>query len=356
MHRPDQRKWRGLQPFALYSATGRDIFRAPDSQPVGGMEFREPEEDKSLEPSMHCRESVLSIPPSRIQTVAILGLGLLGASLAAALRRRRPDLRVLGYARRSETIEKALQRDMIHDGSTDPAPVLKTADLSVLCIPIRATIDFVREHTALWRTGSVVTDVGSVKAPIVNAVRPLLHSRGVHYVGSHPMAGSDRSGLEYASSDLYQGAIVFMTVVDGDAPAAVGLVADFWRRLGTELHELPPEHHDALVARTSHALHLVASASVQAYLTEAKAQLATGGAFRDFTRIAASSPAMWREIVEFNRTNLLAAFEELDAQLAELRRLMTAGAWDALTDYLAAARESREAWGAQWHQRKQSAV
>ena len=263
-------------------------------------------------------------------------------------------MRVVGYARRQETIDRARELEIIHTGSTDPAAILPLADLSVLCIPIQATIDFAREHAALWRSGSVVTDVGSVKTPIVEALRPSLRAHGLHFVGSHPMAGSDRSGIDHANSDLYQGAVVFLTVVPGDAPEAVRIIHEFWQCLGAELHEMAPAHHDALVARTSHALHLVASASVQAYLTEEKARLATGGAFRDFTRIAASSPTMWREIVEFNRANLLAAFAELEEQLAELRCLMTAGAWDALSDYLAAARNSREAWGAQWHQRKQS--
>lgn len=291
-------------------------------------------------------------PPGEVRTIAIVGLGLMGASLGLCLKRHCPNWRILGYARRQQTIDDALKAGMLDVGSTDASEVLPHADLTVLSIPIQPSIDFACRHADLWHPGSVVTDVGSVKTPVVQGVRGVLSQRGVHFIGSHPMAGTEKSGLASAKHDLYDGAVVFLTQVDGDSPDAIRVVSEFWQTLGMEPHVLAPESHDMLVARTSHVLHLLSYAAARSYLAGEKSQLATGGGFRDFTRIAASSPAMWREIFALNRDHVLAALGEFLLDIELLRNMLLEGQWDELTDYLTAARETRKAWYSEWQRRR----
>ena len=300
---------------------------------------------------MELGKLTLPAPPREVKTVAVVGLGLLGASLGLCLRRHCPGLRILGWARRKETIREALEHGMIDAGSTDPAKVLPNADLTVICIPIQATIDFACQYSELWRSGAVVTDVGSVKSSVVNGIRGKLRRSGIHFVGSHPMAGTENSGLENAKCDLYDGAVVFVTDLPDDAAEAVQLVCSFWQSLGMEPHRLAPEPHDMLVARTSHVLHLLSFAAAEAYLCKEKAELATGGGFRDFTRIAASSPEMWVEIFKQNQEHVLAALEEFMSEVRDLRAAVSEGKWEALSDYLGEARDRRRAWYEQWQKR-----
>ncbi len=285
--------------------------------------------------------------------IAVVGLGLMGGSLALALRRRFPGVRILGCSRSRDELQGALQRGMIDSGSsTDPGAVLPAADLTVLCVPLEATIEFAQTHASLWRAGALVTDIGSIKAAIVQGVSAPLRERGVHFIGSHPMAGTENSGLANALPDLYDGAVVFVTHTPGDAADALQAVVGFWRQLGAEPFVLPPDSHDMLVARTSHVLHLLAYAAARAYIVGEESELATGGGFRDFTRIAASSPAMWQEIFRLNRANVLAALDEFLADIDSLKTMIEAGDWDGLTQYLSAARDARRAWFARWQQRR----
>jgi prephenate dehydrogenase len=287
---------------------------------------------------------------NRDSCVAIAGLGLLGASLGLRLRQCVPGMRILGYARREASVQAAIERGMIDSGSTDPADVLPEADLTILCIPVNAIIHFARANAHLWRPGAVVTDVGSVKGEIVDGVRPVLNERGVHFIGSHPMAGSEKAGLEYAKADLYDGAVVFVTPVAGDDPAVCDSVVRLWDMAGARTRRIKPGEHDALVARTSHLLHLLAGVAVEIGLAPDDALLATAGGFRDFTRIASSSPDMWSQIFELNRTEVLAAIDDFGGELDRLRGLIVAADWDELKVYLSTARDHRDQWLAEWQQ------
>lgn len=285
--------------------------------------------------------------------MALIGLGLMGGSLGLGIKRRRPDLRVLGQARRAETIQDAKAEGMIDDGSVFPADVLAEADLTILCIPIEATIDFAVENAGLWRPGTIVTDVGSVKGAIVDGARPPLQACGVHFIGSHPMAGTEKSSLHNAKADLYDGAVVFLSEVAADNSSALDTVGAFWESLGMEPHRMSPGPHDMLVARTSHVLHLLSFAAARAYLADpGKSVLATGGGFRDFTRIAASSPDMWTQIFRYNSGNILAALQEFQGEIDSLRDMLCDGNWDEMWGRLAESRDCRSAWFDQWQQRR----
>ncbi len=278
------------------------------------------------------------------KTVAIAGLGLLGGSLGLALRRTLPDLRVLGCARRSESIRQAVHLNAIHDGDTSPKTILPQADLTVVCMPVSATVEFVETHVAEWRPGSVVTDVGSTKGALVEACTRALTPHDVSFVGSHPMAGKESAGLDHADTNLYQNATVFLCAdnnLEGPAPESVRLL---WEAVGAQTTAIDPHTHDALVARTSHVLHLLAAAAVRQLPENPNAVRATAGAFRDVTRIAASSPAMWTDICRQNRSEVLSGMDELIAMLCRYAHCIRQKNWDSLTKELEEARRCRLEW------------
>lgn len=278
------------------------------------------------------------------KTVAIAGLGLLGGSLGLALRRALPDLRVLGCARRHESIRQAVQLNAVHDGATTPETILPQADLTVVCMPVSTTIDFVEKHAAAWRPGSMVTDVGSTKSALVEACTRALAPHEVSFVGSHPMAGKESAGLDHADLDLYQDATVFLCA-QNDLDETIGeAVKRLWEAVGAQTAAIDPHTHDALVARTSHVLHLLAAAAVRQLPDDPNAVKATAGAFRDVTRIAASSPAMWTDICRQNRREVLSGMDELIATLSSFAHCIRQQQWESLTHELQVARRCRLEW------------
>ncbi|MEI8079569.1 MAG: prephenate dehydrogenase/arogenate dehydrogenase family protein, partial [bacterium] len=218
--------------------------------------------------------------------------------------------------------------------------------------PVADCVTFGQRHAELWRPGAVVTDVGSVKGPLAEGLTSLLAARNVTVVGSHPMAGSEKSGLAAATAGLYAGTTVFVTPLAGQDEAA-GRLERFWQALGAHPERLTPGAHDALVARTSHALHVLAAATVEAVLRHPGATLGTAGGFRDFTRIAASSPEMWTQIFATNHSELLAALDDIGAETARFRELIAAGDWAGVQRYFTTARDRREAWDHAWHRRQE---
>jgi len=292
------------------------------------------------------REPADAPDEDRVQTVVVAGLGLLGGSLAGALRRRLGRrVRVIGLARRPVSIERALASGLIDAGGVEAAEWLPQADLTVLCVPLEASIALGRDWAGLFRPGAVVTDVGSVKSPVVAALRPVLRERGVAFVGSHPMAGSEQSGLDHADPELFAGAFAFVTPIDGDDSRATAAVEWLWTSVGARVVCLDPDQHDRLTAGTSHCLHLVAPALVQALLQDGEVErAAAAGAFRDMTRVAASPPSMWTEIVRFNRRNVLDALRRVRAELDALATLVEGEDWDGLHRYLQRNGARRREW------------
>lgn len=190
---------------------------------------------------------------SIVQTsrVAIVGLGLLGGSLAKRLRAIHTRS-VFGIARRPEVLQQACNDGLIEAGSDDPSEILPVVDIAFICLPLTATIDFVKTNLDNFRPGSIVTDVGSVKGSIVDGVREILLERGVYFIGSHPMAGSEKSGIEFSQADLYEDKIVFLTPTPDDSPDAIYLLRAFWEEIGARPIELDATRHDSAVAFASH--------------------------------------------------------------------------------------------------------
>ncbi len=258
--------------------------------------------------------------------IAVIGPGLLGGSLVRAVARRAsvldgvgtPEVRVWG--RRPEPVAQLRADGDAAVASTNLAEVAAGADLVVLATPIgvmRSLVDELIARGAIVE-GVTVTDVGSVKASVVASLEEVVAESGGHFVGSHPMAGSEKTGLEFASPDLFEGAACLVTPTDATDAAALARVETFWRWLGGRTTRLSPEAHDRSVALISHVPHLVAALLVETALGQApEAGALAGGGFRDSTRIAAGAPEMWTEILLENREavrDALAHFHRLTGE------------------------------------------
>jgi prephenate dehydrogenase len=259
-----------------------------------------------------------------IRRLALVGLGLLGGSVAKAARVDGLAREIVAVGRRRESLEPALAEGMVDRITLDIAEGVAGADLCVLCTPVATLTELLPD---VWRAAAddvVITDVGSTKAGIVTAAAALSATRPLAFVGSHPMAGSERSGYGVSRADLFRGALVVVTPTELTPPAAVKRVTQLWEALGARVAELDPVSHDRAVAAISHVPHLVADALVDAVVRLDPSFLAFAArGFKDTTRIAASDPRVWREIFQENRRALgeaLGAFRQaldhLDALVA----------------------------------------
>ena len=238
------------------------------------------------------------------QKVCIIGLGQMGGSIAFAAKKYLSGTEVIGYSLYESEIQQALDLKAVDRGTTNIAEALKDVDLCILALPIEPLIQFVKDNIEHFPKGCIVTDISSVKSLIINKIKPLLNDNGIHFIGSHPMAGSEKSGLINADADLYLKNVIFICGFCTDDPAAINIVREFWREIGGTPYEVDAVAHDAAVASTSHTLHITSAIAAHVALEGEKydlAKLACAGAFRDTTRIAASDPKMWREITIANR-------------------------------------------------------
>ena len=244
-------------------------------------------------------------------TVAILGPGLIGGSLALGLAEGGLVKRLMIYARSPRELEEIRLASVDAELTGNPSEAVREADIVILCVPVEAMAGLVLEFRDALRPGTFVTDVGSVKGSVVREIEPLLQDRAL-WIGSHPMAGSERGGFAAARPDLFDGATVILTPTKLTPGAAQRQAEKFWTALGSHLAILSPENHDRMVAAISHIPHLVAAALVNHAVAYGDLELAAGG-FRDTTRVAAGSPELWAEI-------LLANSEAVSVQIDHLVR------------------------------------
>ena len=275
--------------------------------------------------------------------ISILGLGLMGASLAMALRQRGYAGRLVAYARKAETRREAQGRGIVDAAFDDPDPAVQEATLVVLCAPIRACVELAADIAPVLRPGALVTDVGSTKGWICRQLAGLLPA-GV-FVGSHPIAGSEKQGLQAASAELYENALVVIASHPDVPAAAEARVAALWAAAGARTCRLAPEDHDRLLARTSHLPHMAAAALANAIGRDRAGEVGAfcGTGFYDSTRVAAGSLEMWNDIL---MTNAAAVAEELRAFKNEVERVyddLQAGRFGDVAQFLERARAARAA-------------
>ncbi|HEV7406352.1 MAG TPA: prephenate dehydrogenase [Chthoniobacteraceae bacterium] len=276
--------------------------------------------------------------------LAVFGPGLLGSSIALAARRR-GDFRVAIWGRREEAVAELRAREIGDLASTDLAAVARDADLAVLCVPIGAMPALARQLAQMLPRTALVTDVGSVKAPVVHDLGAIFRGNA-RFVGSHPMAGSEQQGLHAARADLFEQHVCIVTPDAQSEPEAVAEISSFWERLGCLVRRLPPEEHDEIAAAISHVPHLLAAALVNAVAgANPDAFAFAGPGFRDTTRVASGPPEMWTEILGVNRRAVKKSAEAMIEKLREFLTLLdspAAGGDATMNQFLTSAKAQRD--------------
>jgi prephenate dehydrogenase len=278
-------------------------------------------------------------------TIAILGPGLLGGSVALATKASRPSSQVHIWARRESAVEQIEQFGIADLASTDLGEVTAAAELIVLATPVGIMPNLVARLLELPGLGeTIITDLGSVKGVVVAAIDALLADHeGVSFVGSHPMAGKEHAGIEHARAELFQSAACVITPGVSSTPEAVQIVENFWGQLGCRTTQMRPQQHDEAVARISHLPHIAASLITSAALDGDPSIGAIAGAgLRDTTRVASGSPQMWTEILLENRAALSPALTELRDKVDAALGLLESGDASRLEALLQGAKELRD--------------
>ena len=277
--------------------------------------------------------------------MTIIGVGLLGASLAKACKERDLVEEVAGYGRNRENLEKARALNIIDHCPGDLAEAVKDADLIVLCTPVTTIIPLIQNMIARIRPGALITDVGSVKEPIVKEAEKLV-PKGVFFVGSHPIAGGENSGLEASTANLYQGAKCIVTPTDKTNNSALEKISALWQAVGMQIINLSAEEHDFVFGAVSHLPHIVVYAlmnTLGSLRTQDNREVTafSGAGLKDITRIASSDPVMWRDICLSNRNHSLDLIDRFQNKLDEIRSTIEKGDGQALKEEFIAANKYR---------------
>lgn len=277
--------------------------------------------------------------------VALIGLGLIASSMFWAIKRAGLAKEVTGYARSQATRDTAREIglcDRICDSAADAA---EGADLVVLCVPVGAMGAVAQEIAPVLKPGATISDVGSVKRHVIDAVEPFV-PEGVHFIPAHPLAGTEHSGPESGFAELYDNRWCLLVPVEGTDRAAVEKLRALWEGIGANVEEMDADHHDLVLAVTSHAPHLIAYTMVGVAddlrrVTDSEVIKYSAAGFRDFTRIAASDPTMWRDVFLSNKDATLEILGRFTEELFALQRAIRTGDGDHLFDYFTRTRAIR---------------
>ncbi|MDP6804152.1 MAG: prephenate/arogenate dehydrogenase family protein [Rhodospirillales bacterium] len=279
------------------------------------------------------------------ERVALIGMGLIGSSLARVLRRDGLAGHIAASARTQATLDKAAELELCDSATLDAAEAAAGADLVMLCTPMGVYAETASTIASALKPGAVVSDVGSVKRQVIRDVGPLI-PEGVHLVPGHPVAGTEHSGPEAGFAELFAGRWCILTPPPGTDEGAVERVAELWRRAGMKIEVMDADHHDQVLAITSHLPHLIAytivgtATDLEQHLKEEVIKFSASG-FRDFTRIAASDPVMWRDIFLNNRDAVLEMLGRFNEDLTALQRAIRWGEGDKLQELFTRTREIR---------------
>lgn len=273
-----------------------------------------------------------------MRKIAIFGPGLMGGSLCLAVRAAFPETHIAVWARNRDRLEDVKAKGMADSCSVRPDEIAQDADLIVFCVPVTALQTLVEDVLEVVKKECLITDVGSVKACIDHRLAPLIGQRA-RWIGSHPMTGSEKSGIQAAQPDLYQNACTIITPSETTRPETVTEITAFWIALGSTVHLMSPEEHDLSVAAISHVPHIVAAALVNG--TPENAQAVSGPGYRDTTRVAAGSAELWNGILSENRTAVLQAMQQFIDQLGTVRDLIREEDSAGLTQFLKKASRRR---------------
>ncbi len=297
--------------------------------------------------NFHLSASIRYASAVRWQKISIIGVGLLGGSIGLAVKQRRLAKEIAGYVRRVASLKECEKAGAVDYATTDLLAAVSGADLVILCTPLAQMAAIVERMRPALKRGAIVTDVGSVKASVVRDVESLVKSAGAHFIGSHPMAGGEQTGVLAARKDLFECALCVVTPTKKSNRANLLKVEQFWSALGCHMLRLTPELHDTLVSRSSHLPHVSAAALAGFVLNPAHPKhqpaLCANG-FRDTTRIASGSPEMWRDIALANRKNLARELGAFVRGLQRFQQALKASDVKAIAKFFETAKQRRDDW------------
>jgi prephenate dehydrogenase len=284
-----------------------------------------------------------------LNKLVIFGVGLIGGSLALSLKRSSQALHIVGVGRTGDNLQNALDLGVIDEMSTSAEQAMQDADIVIIAVPVAQTPSILKLIAPYIGSNTVITDVGSTKSDIIDYAEAILGDQFSRFVPGHPIAGAEKSGVTASRADLFDGKNIVLTPTPLTNAAAKDRVRDMWLAAGAKVTEMPASHHDQIFAAVSHLPHLLAFALVDDLAARPNAQelfaFAASG-FRDFTRIAGSSPEMWRDISLANRTALLEELEAYQASLAQLHALLENRDAKGLQSLFEKASEARNEWAA----------
>jgi prephenate dehydrogenase len=285
--------------------------------------------------------------PVRFRKITIVGVGLLGGSLGLAMKKRRLAKEVTGYVRRAASVAECKKARAVDSCTRDIREAVSGADLIVLCTPLAQMRALLKEMLPAIKPGAIITDVGSVKASVVKELEPLAAKADAYFIGSHPMAGAEKTGVGAARADLFLNAVCIVTPTKKSNATALRKVEQLWKAIDGRTLRLAPELHDELVSRSSHLPHIAAATLANLVLdpSHPKSQpLLCANGFRDTTRIASGSPEMWRDIALANRKNLSKSMATFIRDLKNFQSALAKADGKATQKFFERAKQRRDAW------------
>ena len=278
--------------------------------------------------------------------IALIGIGLIGSSLARVIREKNLAEHIAIMSRSQATLDEARALDLGDIYSTDSEEIVRHADLIIVSVPVGASGAVAKDIAFHLKPGAIVTDVGSTKASVIEQMLPHI-PEGVHFIPGHPIAGTERSGPEAGFAELFEGRWCILTPLEGTDPEAQEKLSNFWRACGSKIDVMDHEHHDRVLAVVSHlpqiiSYNIVGTASDLETVTDSEVIKYSASGFRDFTRLAASDPTMWRDICLHNQDAILEMLSRFSEDLSSLQRAIRWGDGDALFDLFTRTRSIRK--------------
>jgi cyclohexadieny/prephenate dehydrogenase len=277
--------------------------------------------------------------------IALIGIGLIGSSIARVIRREGLASEVVISTRSEATLKRAEELNLGDRYTTDAAQAVEGADLVIVSVPVGSSGAVAEQIAPALKNGAIVTDVGSTKASVIAQMQPHLPEH-VHFIPGHPLAGTEKSGPDAGFAKLFENRWCILTPVDGTDAAAIEMLSAFWRACGSNVDTMDPQHHDMVLAMVSHLPHIIAynivgTADDLQTVTKSEVIKYSASGFRDFTRLAASDPTMWRDVCLHNKDAILEMLSRFSEDLASLQRAIRWGDGDKLFDMFARTRDVR---------------
>jgi prephenate dehydrogenase len=283
----------------------------------------------------------------QFQKITIIGVGLLGGSIGLAAKKHRVAGEIAGFVRSAKNISDCEKFGATDFATMDLLAAVSNSDLVILCTPLAQMAAITKQFLPALKRGAIVTDVGSVKSGVVRELETLVQKSGAHFIGSHPMAGAEKTGVAAARENLFEDAVCVLTPTKKPNANAIRKLEQFWKSLGARVLKMDAAQHDLFVSRSSHLPHVIAATLANLVLNPAspkqQAALCANG-FRDTTRIASGSPEMWRDIALANRKNLSRSVDAFIAELKKFQAALKSSDSNALEKIFATAKSRRDNW------------